>query len=131
MQLRQNRVIPAAIRIGTAMVWLVFGLLFKVLDLVPRHRVIVASIVGEELARSVTIVVGCAEAGLAVWILSARSPRLCAATQTVVIATMNGLELSLAREHLLAPIPMLIANAAFLSLVWYGALNVPTGRGTS
>lgn len=36
------------LRLGIAGVWLVFGLLFKALGAVPRHRAIVARVVGEE-----------------------------------------------------------------------------------
>lgn len=46
------------IRIATAAVWFVFGFIFKVLHLVPRHHLIVASILGEEVAGPVTLLIG-------------------------------------------------------------------------
>jgi hypothetical protein len=118
----------AALRIGTAAVWLVFGVVFKLLDIVPRHRFIVASIVGEAASRPVTSLIGAAEVVLALWILSGWRPRACAAAQTIAIVTMNSLELSLARDLLLAPIPMVCANAAFIGVVWYCALKAPAVR---
>ena len=115
----------AVLRIATAAVWLVFGVVFKILDLVPRHRLIVASVVGEAAAGPVTFLIGGAEAVMGLWILSGIRPRACAATQTIAIATMNALELSMARDLLLAPIPMVCANTAFLAVGWYCALKVP------
>ena len=111
------------IRFGTASVWLVFGLIFKVLGLVPRHREIVASVIGEEWATPVTVLVGLAEIGMAAWIMSELRPRWCAVAQTLAIGSMNFLELRSARELLLAPLPMVLANTVFLGLVWYWALT--------
>jgi uncharacterized membrane protein YphA (DoxX/SURF4 family) len=114
------------LRVGTALVWLVFGLLAKMLDGVPRHRQIVARVVGTELASTVTLLVGVAEVLLALWILSRRFPRWCAATQTTMLLSMNALELWKARDLLLSPWAMLAANAVFLGLVWLLALaSVP------
>lgn len=111
------------LRIGTALVWIVFGLGFKVLGLVPRHERIVAAVLGEGAAGTVTLAVGIAETLLGVWILTARWPRTCATVQTLAIVSMNALEVTLAREHLLAPVPMLFANTAFLAVGWYLAVH--------
>ncbi len=111
------------LRILTAAVWFVFGIGFKVLNLVPRHRVIVAAVLGEAVAGPVTVLVGLAEAGIGVWILTGRWPRLCMAVQTAAIVAMNVLELMFARDHLLAPIPMVCANVIFLSVGWYCAVK--------
>lgn len=113
------------LRIATAAVWLVFGVGFKMLGLVPRHRIIVAAVVGEAASGPLTFLVGAAEAAMGLWILSGIRPRLCAAAQTVAIVSMNVLELALARDLLLAPIPMVVTNAAFLSVGWYCALRSP------
>ncbi|MBL8112849.1 MAG: hypothetical protein JNK60_08195, partial [Acidobacteria bacterium] len=78
--------------------WILFGFVFKVLGLLPRHRGIVAAIVGEEPAGPLTVVIGVFETALGLWILSGIRPRLCAAAQTLAILAMNSLELSLARE---------------------------------
>ena len=111
------------LRIGVAAVWLVFGLVFKLAGLLPRHQLIVAAVVGEAAARPVTLAVGLGEAALGLWVLSGARPRTCAAVQTLAIATMNGLELSFARELLLAPVQMLCANVALLGAAWYVALH--------
>jgi hypothetical protein len=100
-----RRRLITTLRIGTASVWLVFGALFKVLNLVPRHRMIVATVLGEAMAGPITLGIGAAEATMGLWILSGIYPRLCAATQTIAIVSMNALELSLAKDLLLAPVP--------------------------
>ncbi|AQX13014.1 MULTISPECIES: DoxX-like family protein [Elizabethkingia] len=75
-----------------AAVWLVNGLFCKVLNFVPRHREIVANIIGHEYSKSFTIIIGFAEILMAVWILTGWKSRLNAITQSIVIATMNIME---------------------------------------
>jgi hypothetical protein len=118
-----------ALRIGTAAVWLVFGFVFKVLDVVPRHRLIVASVLGAGVAGPVTIAIGAAEAVLGLWILSRIRPLLCATAQTAAIVSMNALELTFAKDLLLAPIPMVCANTVFLAAGWYCAFDAQRARG--
>lgn len=116
------------LRIGTALVWLAFGLLAKLLDGVPRHRAIVERVVGVEWASALTLLVGVAEVVLALWILSRLFPRWCAAAQTALLLTMNTLELWKARDLLLSPAAMILANIVFLSLAWALALSTPPRR---
>jgi hypothetical protein len=111
-----------SVRIIAATVWFVFGMIFKVLGTVPRHREIVATIVGISSAPLVTVVIGLLETALGFWALSGIRPRSCAIVQTIAIASMNALELIYARSFLLAPIPMVYVNATFLGFVWYAAL---------
>lgn len=84
-----------------ATVWFVNGLFCKVLDLVPRHRQIVARILGEDHAALITKAIGLSEIAMAVWILSGFLTRLNVLTQVVVIATMNVLEFILVPDLLL------------------------------
>lgn len=104
-------------------VWLAHGLVCKALGAVPRQKRIVARVVGERAAGPMTLAVGAGEIVLAVWILSGRAPRLCAAAQTAALASMNFLKLRLAYDLLLAPLAMVAANAAFIGLAWYWALS--------
>jgi hypothetical protein len=108
--------------VGIALVWLVFGLVFKALDVVPRHRKIVARVVGERLSRPVVLLVALGETSIGLWMLSGMFLPLCVALQTAVIATMNVLELRFARDLLLSPRLMLCANAVLLAVGWYVAL---------
>lgn len=116
------------LRIATAAVWILFGLVFKVMGVVPRHRLIVASILGEAAAGPVTLLIGGAETLMGAWILSGYRPRTCAAAQTLAIVSMNALELNFAKHRLLAPLPMVCANAVFLAIGWYVALKAPARK---
>ncbi len=111
-------------RLGIALVWLLFGLLFKALDAVPRHRQIVARVVGTERAGAILWLVALTEIGLGGWMLVGHQLRLCMVIQTALIAAMNTLELWKACDLLLSPIAMVCANAVFLSVGWYVALAV-------
>jgi hypothetical protein len=84
-----------------AAVWIANGLFCKVLNLVPRHREIVARIIGNDHAGILTRAIGFSEMAMAVWILSGIKPKLNAITQVVIIATMNGLEFIMAPDLLL------------------------------
>lgn len=75
-----------------AAVWLINGLFCKLFNLVPRHRQIVAEILGTPYAAICTAAIGCAEVLMALWILSGIKPRWNALTQIIVVAAMNILE---------------------------------------
>lgn len=120
----------AGLLILVAMVWLVFGLVFKVMGVVPRHEAIVARVVGAELAGPLTLLIGLGETGLAFWVLSGLRPRACALVQTLAIAGMNALELSLARELLLAPAPMVCINLVLVAAIWYSAIQLAAVKET-
>src|SRR5688572_22942878 len=87
--------------IGIAAIWIANGLFCKVLNLVPRHELIVAKILGSENAPSLTIIIGCLEILMAVWILSDLRSGFNAIVQVLGIATMNILEFILVPEMLL------------------------------
>jgi hypothetical protein len=70
-----------------ASVWLHQGLWAKLLAGDPSHREIVgrAAGVGPLSARKLTAAIGALEAGMALWVLSGRLPRWCAAAQTALV----------------------------------------------
>ena len=84
-----------------AAVWMVNGLFCKVLNLVPRHQEIVSRILGGGEARVWTLLIGVAEFGMAIWVITGLNPRLNAIVQIIVIAIMNALEFILAPDLLL------------------------------
>ena len=84
-----------------AAVWLVNGLYCKLLDGVPRHRLIVARILGAEHAGLLTKAIGVGECLMALWILIGIWPRLSAAAQIVLVVVMNAIEFVLAPDLLL------------------------------
>jgi DoxX-like family len=111
----------AALTYLLAAVWLVNGLLCKVLLLVPRHQEIVARILGPAHAPLLTRLIGLAEIGMAVWVLSGRWRRLCVLTQMGLVLTMNLLEYALAPDLLLwGRLNLLFAGLFVLGLYYYG-----------
>lgn len=84
-----------------SLVWLVNGLVCKILNLVPRHEQIVSRILGNDHSRLLTILIGLSEMVMAVWVLSGFKKRFCAITQIIVIGTMNTLEFILVPDLLL------------------------------
>ena len=84
-----------------AAVWFVNGFFCKVLNFVPRHQKIAERILDIENARSLTLLIGFAETGMAIWIISGIWSRLNAIVQILIIATMNTLEFFLAPDLLL------------------------------
>ena len=108
-----------------ASVWLVNGLGAKLLGLVPRHQWIVARFCGADHALLLTNLIGLAEIAMAVWILSGRRRRRCFWAMAAVIVTMNCLELWRARDLLLFPVLMPVANAFLLGLAFWWSRPAP------
>lgn len=80
------------VNIAIALVWLVNGLYCKVLDHVPRHRAIVAEILGKEYSVLATRTIGALEIGMFIWVISRIKSRWCAIVQIVTVAVMNIIE---------------------------------------
>lgn len=104
-------------RLFLAAVWIGMGLGAKVLGLVPRHQEIVARILGETHAGTLTVLIGLGEIAIAAWILSGRFPRTCAVVQIVLVAAMNLLEASIARDLLFFGAWNLAVAAVFILFV--------------
>ncbi len=100
-------------------VWLINGLICKVLEFVPRHREIVARILGESQADLFTLLIGIAECGMAVWVMSRFKPRLCATVQIVVVVAMNVIEFYLVPDLLLFGRFNLFLAVVFAIVVYY------------
>lgn len=111
----------AGILIGS--VWGFHGLYSKLLDGIPRHRLIVGRILGESLAGPATVAIGLLEVGLGLWAFTGRKRIACATVQTLAIASMNTLEILLADDLLISAFGMVALNAAFLGVVWFWALS--------
>ena len=97
----KNSILHLILNYGIALIWVLNGLFCKILNLVPRHELIVSKILGADYARLFTVLIGIAEVIMAIWILSRLKARLNSITQIVIIATMNTLEFILAPELLL------------------------------
>jgi hypothetical protein len=108
-------------QIGIALVWVFHGLYSKILNGIPRHRLIVGRILGTERAEIATKTIGLMELLLGGWVITGWHPAWCASVQTAALIAMNSLEILLARELLISAIGMIALNLGFLSLVWWWA----------
>jgi hypothetical protein len=96
-----NRILPTLLTVAITLVWFINGLFCKVLNYVPRHRMIVAHILGETHAPILTIAIGLSEIVMAIWIASGIKSRWCALLQMCIVAMMNILEFILVPDLLL------------------------------
>jgi hypothetical protein len=110
-------------QIGIGSVWVFHGLYSKILNGIPRHRLIVGKILGTEKAGIATRTIGLLELLLGAWAISGWHSVWCALVQTAAIIAMNSLEILLARELLISAIGMAVLNFGFLSLVWWWATS--------
>jgi uncharacterized membrane protein YphA (DoxX/SURF4 family)/uncharacterized protein YqjF (DUF2071 family) len=119
-----RRRLGLALSLAVASVWLWHGLYHKLLGGEPRHLAIVQSVpfLDGEVGEAVLWAVGWGEVAIAIWVLIGWRPRTAAAVQTVALLTMNVMELTWAREHLLWPAGLLPVNAMFLAVAWAAAL---------
>jgi len=108
-----------------ALVWLVNGLLCKVLGLVPRHAAIVARILGLAHAGALTRLIGLAEIGMAIWVLSGVRRRWCVLAQMGLVAVMNMLEYCLAPDLLLWGRANALFASLFILLLYYYEFVLP------
>ncbi len=107
-----------------ATVWVANGLFCKVLNLVPRHQQIVANILGDDYSQPLTILIGLSEIGMSIWILSGLWTSLNAATQILVIATMNVLEFVLVPHLLMWGKANAIFAFMFILLIYYNEFHL-------
>jgi hypothetical protein len=102
-------------------VWIFHGLYSKILNGIPRHRMIVGEILGETVADAAVVVIGILEILLGCWVLSGIRRRLNAAVQTLALVSMNTLEILLARQFLISAAGMVFLNLCFITLIWWWA----------
>ncbi|MDF1695166.1 MAG: DoxX-like family protein [Saprospiraceae bacterium] len=96
-----NNTIYNSINLLIGLVWFINGSVCKLLDLVPRHQEIVATILGADHALLLTKLIGVSEILLAFWIWSRIKSRWAAVLQIVLILSMNIIEYFYASEMLL------------------------------
>lgn len=102
-----------------AAVWLINGLVCKVLNLVPRHREIVAKILGDEHAPLLTTLIGIAEIIMAIWIVSGKWQKLNAVLQIFTVAVMNIIEFFLVPDLLLWGKMNAVFAFAFILVIYF------------
>ncbi len=99
-KLRRKK-IHLIISIIISIIWVLNGLICKVLNLVPRHEQIVKGILGEDNSRTITLLIGISEIIMAIWVMSRYKSRLNAIAQIIVVSLMNTLEFILVPDLLL------------------------------
>lgn len=97
----KSKILHLVLTYCIADIWLLNGLFCKVLNLVPRHEQIVARILGAEHSRLFTMLIGCSEIGMAIWVGSLYKGRLNAIVQILLIGLMNTIEFILVPDLLL------------------------------
>ena len=107
-----------------ALVWLVNGLFFKILNLMPRHQEIVAEILGSRHAFLLTKSIGALEVLMFAWIVSGIKSRVCAITQIVVILLMNIIEFAMVPELLLFGKLNLVIAILFSGLICFNEFTL-------
>jgi len=115
----QKKIIKNIFKYSIALVWVVNGLLCKVLNFVPRHEQIVARILGDQYSRPLIILIGISEIGMALWFLSGIKSRLNTIAQIGIVATMNILEFILVPDLLLWGKLNAIFAFLFIIVVYY------------
>ena len=108
------------IRVAVASVWLYEGLWCKLLRGQPHEFEVVAAVpyFGPRIGVPFLLTLGVVEVALAAWTMTAASPLLCAATQTLLLIALNANGLLWARHVIADPAGMVVKNFAFLLLVW-------------
>jgi hypothetical protein len=104
--------------IGIALVWLINGLFCKVLNLVPRHQLIVSRILAEEHADIITKIIGVLEILMSIWVVSRIKSRMCTLTQIFLIAVMNVIEFTMVPDLLLFGRVNLIVAVFFILIIF-------------
>lgn len=117
--MERARVLNRLLILFFSLIWLVNGLFCKILNLVPRHQQIVAEILGETYAKTLTIAIGVGEMLIAIWIISRKFAQLSAITQILLIVTMNILEFILAPHLLLWGRLNIVFALCLAALVYY------------
>ena len=115
----KNRLLHKTLTYLIAAVWIINGLVCKVLTFVPRHKEIVERILGGESSESLTILIGFSEIVMGIWILTEFKSKLNAVVQMTLVTTMNILEFTLAPDLLLWGKYNLVFALLFIALVYY------------
>lgn len=102
-----------------ALVWVINGLLCKILNLVPRHQEIVSIILSKDYSNAITNTIGGMEIILAIWIISDYKSKTHAKLQIVIVLLMNIIEFFAVSDLLLWGKFNIIFALVFVSIIHY------------
>ena len=114
----------SVINLLISLVWLVNGLVCKVMNFVPRHQQIVARILGNEHAQLLTKAIGTSEILMSLWVLSGKYSRLNAAMQILIIGSMNAIEFIFAPDLLLWGRLNAVFAFLFIVLIYFNEFSL-------
>lgn len=117
--MESNRYIEKILTILTCLVWLINGLLCKVLNLVPRHQEIVQRILKTDDSRLITILIGMSEIAMTIWIITGIKKRWNAIAQITIVLTMNLLEFFIAPDLLLWGRMNIVFALTFTAIIYF------------
>lgn len=117
--------VQRVVAVSFAAVWLINGLFCKVLDLVPRHRAIVARILGEDHALLLTRLIGLSEILMAIWIVSRWRWKASCVAQMAAVALMNVIEFMLAPDLLLFGRYNALIAIAYIGVIYMWGYRQP------
>lgn len=100
-------------------IWLINGLLFKILNYVPRHQEIVSEIFGKNYSETLIVTIGLLEVLLALWIIVDYKPKVHATLQILTVLMMNIIEFILVPDLLFWGKLNIVFALAFVSLIHY------------
>lgn len=109
------------INIYFAIVWFINGLFCKILNLVPRHELIVGEILSESYSREIIITIGVLEVVMAIWILSRYKVKVNAMLQITIILLMNIIEFIMVPDLLLWGMYNLLFSIIFCIIIYWNA----------
>ncbi len=104
-------------------IWIFHGFYSKVVDGIPRHKLIVGRVIGDDTAAWLTPLIGLCEILLGIWFFTKIRPRWRALVQTIALVSMNTFEMIYARDLLLHPPGMIAANLCLIGIGWWIALR--------
>ena len=110
------------ITILISLIWFINGFFCKILNLVPRHELIVSTITGSSHPHQLTILIGISETLMSLWIISGKYHRLNAILQILIIATMNTLEFFLVPDLLLWGRMNAVFAVLLIGIIWYNEI---------
>lgn len=107
------------INIFIGLVWFVNGLYCKVLNQVPRHQEIVSSVLSEDYARELTLIIGLLEIGMAFLVWSKFKSRIISILQILGILFMNIIEFTLTQNLLLWGKWNFVFALIFIAIIYF------------
>ena len=104
-----------------SLIWLSNGLICKLMDLVPRHKQIVAHVLPNQNSYRVTTIIGLLEVLMAIWVTTKIKFKLNAIIQILTIAIMNSIEYTMTPNLLLWGKLNSVFALLFMILIYYNA----------